>query len=309
MPKHAGGNTPCEAVFTDPWKDVPYINKEQGIGGKWSASSWKGCPPVKLNDRTNYETPMLALASHLEGVREAGMLDQYIEDLKEPTPKSKKTRDRKRGLHGVMKQMNAWKDSNKYESVRAVMTAVGAITRAPGPVVGNHASGDRSTKRQKGRRAPATLSTDLWKAVPYIRNSQSSDLTWIASEWKGCPPVKINDRTRWENPMLALASHLEGVREAGMLDQYIEELQVPIPQSKKTRDRKRGLHGVMKQMNAWKDSNKYESVRAVMTAVGAITSAPGPAVGTCNHAAGDRSSKRQKDSKRSSENGAVSEFV
>ena len=103
--------------------------------------------------------------------------------------------------------------------------------------------------------------------------------------------------------MLALASHLEGVREAGMLDQYIEELQVPIPQSKKTRDRKRGLHGVMKQMNAWKDSNKYESVRAVMTAVGAITSAPGPVVG--NHAAGDRSSKRQKGSNRSSENGAV----
>ena len=107
--------------------------------------------------------------------------------------------------------------------------------------------------------------------------------------------------------MLALASHLEGVREAGMLDQYIEDLKEPTPKSKKTRDRKRGLHGVMKQMNAWKDSNKYESVRAVMTAVGAITSAPGPAVG--NHAAGDRSSKRQKDSKRSSENGAVSEFV
>ena len=151
MPKHAGGNTPCEAVFTDPWKDVPYINKAQYIGGKWSASSWKGCPPVKLNDRTKYETPMLALASHLEGVREAGMLDQYIEDLKEPTPKSKKTRDRKRGLHGVMKQMNAWKDSNKYESVRAVMTAVGAITSAPGPAVGtcNHAAGDRSSKRQK----------------------------------------------------------------------------------------------------------------------------------------------------------------
>jgi hypothetical protein len=103
--------------------------------------------------------------------------------------------------------------------------------------------------------------------------------------------------------MLALASHLEGVREAGMLDQYIEELQVPIPQSKKTRDRKRGLHGVMKLMNAWKDSNKYESVRTVMTAVGAFTSAPGPVVG--NHAAGDRSSKRQKGSKRSSENGAV----
>ena len=99
MPKHAGGNTPCEAVFTDPWKAVPYIRKAQYIGGKWSASVWKGCPPFKLNDRTKYETPMLALASHLEGVREAGMLDQYIEDLKEPTPKSKKTRDRKRGLH------------------------------------------------------------------------------------------------------------------------------------------------------------------------------------------------------------------
>ena len=126
---------------------------------------------------------------------------------------------------------------------------------------------------------------------------------------KGCPPVKLNDRTKYETPMLALASHLEGVREAGMLDQYIEDLKEPTPKSKKTRDRKRGLHGVMKLMNAWKDSNKYESVRAVMTAVGAITSAPGPAVGTCNHAAGDRSSKRQKDSKRSSENGAVSEFV
>ncbi len=151
MPKPAGANTPCEAVFTDPWKDVPYINKAQYIGGKWSASVWKGCPPVKINDRTKYETPMLALASHLEGVREAGMLDQYIEDLKVPIPQSKKTRDRKRGLHGVMKQMNAWKDSNKYESVRAVMTAVGAITSAPGPAVGtcNHAAGDRSSKRQK----------------------------------------------------------------------------------------------------------------------------------------------------------------
>ena len=307
MSEHAGGNTPCEAVFTDPWKAVPYLRKAQDIGGMWNASAWKGHPPLKINDRTKYETPMLALASHLEGVREAGMLDQYIEELKEPTPKSKKTRDRKRGLHGVMTQMNAWKESNKYESVRAVMTAVGAIASAPGPAAGNHAAGDRSPKRQKSRRAPANLSTDLWKAVPYIRNSQYNDGMWSAAAWKGCPPVKINDRTRWKCPMMALASHLEGVREAGMLDQYIEELKEPTPKSKKTRDRKRGLHGVMTQMNAWKDSNKYESVRAVMTAVGAITSAPGPAVG--NHAAGDCSPNRQKDLKGSSENGAVSEFV
>ena len=77
----------------------------------------------------------MALASHLEGVRIAGQLEEYIKGLlREQRPKSKKTRERKRGLQGVMTQLEAWHENEKgkYPSVRAVIKAVKASTSASG---------------------------------------------------------------------------------------------------------------------------------------------------------------------------------
>ena len=82
---------------------------------------------------------------------------------------------------------------------------------------------------------------------------------------------------RWKNPCMALASHLEGVRIAGQLEEYIKGLRERRPKSKKTRERKRGLQGVMTQLEAWHENEKgkYPSVRAVIKAVKASTSASG----------------------------------
>jgi hypothetical protein len=69
--------------------------------------------------------PESALASHLEGVRIAGKLDEYILGIKEKGwSRSKKTRDRKAGLSKVLVVMESWEGYAKYEAVQQVMEAV-----------------------------------------------------------------------------------------------------------------------------------------------------------------------------------------
>ena len=113
----------CTDSTADPWDAVPYIRNTQNASGAWSANKWKGCDPIRIEGRRRWGDPLLALAAHLEGVRIAGKLDLYLEGLSEPKPRSKKTRERKHGLRGVMDQLGP---ISSYESVRRVMETVHA---------------------------------------------------------------------------------------------------------------------------------------------------------------------------------------
>ena len=64
------------------WLSVPYMRPLRNTC-KWQAEIWKGAPPAKLDGRMSFFEPESALASHLEGVRIAGKLDEYILGIKE----------------------------------------------------------------------------------------------------------------------------------------------------------------------------------------------------------------------------------
>ena len=106
------------------WLSVPYMRPLRNTC-KWQAEIWKGAPPAKLDGRMSFFEPESALASHLEGVRIAGKLDEYILGIKEKGwSRSKKTRDRKAGLLKVLMVMESWEGYAKYEAVQQVMEAV-----------------------------------------------------------------------------------------------------------------------------------------------------------------------------------------
>ena len=106
------------------WLSVPYMRPLRNTC-KWQAEIWKGAPPAKIDGRMSFFEPESALASHLEGVRIAGKLDEYILGIKEKGwSRSKKTRDRKAGLSKVLMVMESWEGYAKYEAVQQVMEAV-----------------------------------------------------------------------------------------------------------------------------------------------------------------------------------------
>ena len=132
------------------WVSVPYMRPLRNTC-KWQAEIWKGAPPAKLDGRMSFFEPESALASHLEGVRIAGKLDEYILGIKEKGwSRSKKTRDRKAGLAKVLTAMEAWDGYAKYASVQQVMEAVKSSQSSW------HGAPDSPTKRAKRGGADTT---------------------------------------------------------------------------------------------------------------------------------------------------------